>query len=108
MFSFPAFLFSQNHSFHLLKMIISLILPWVAGNSNGGRFPPNQGGYRDNNFRGRGNFNEGRNYRRNDYEKQGDFSGRGRVNNWRSGEVNHKGPEEVAHQGPTNQDWMMK
>lgn len=45
------------------------------GNSNGGRFPPNQGGYRDNNFRGRGNFNEGRNYRRNDYVKQGDFSG---------------------------------
>lgn len=80
------------------------------GNSNGGRFPLNQGGYRDNNFRGRGNYNEGRNYRRNDYEKPGDFSGRGRVNNGRNGEVNHKGPEggiKVACQGPS-QGGMMK
>lgn len=97
MFSFLALLFFLpslcNYSFRFLKMIITLILTWVAGNSNGGRFPLNQGGYRDNNFRGHGNYNEGRNYQRNDYEKRGDFSGGGRVNNGRNGEVNHKGPE---------------
>ncbi|GAY44212.1 hypothetical protein CUMW_080490, partial [Citrus unshiu] len=94
-----------------LKLIFEQFGPVKPdGNSNGGRFPLNQGGYRDNNFRGRGNYNEGRNYRRNDYEKPGDFSGRGRVNNGRNGEVNHKGPEggiKVACQGPS-QGGMMK
>ncbi|TXG56635.1 hypothetical protein EZV62_017948 [Acer yangbiense] len=82
------------------------------GNSGGGRFPQNQGGYRDNNFRGprnfnggggrggfiegRGNFIGGRGYRRNDYEKRGNFSGRDRSGSERNGEASQM--VHVGHQ----------
>ncbi|KAJ0038561.1 hypothetical protein Pint_23504 [Pistacia integerrima] len=72
------------------------------GNSDGGRFPSSQGGYRDNNFRRPGNFNEGRGYRRNEYEKRGEFAGRARGTSNRDGEVNQKGNQiggKVARQG---------
>ncbi|KAK2636043.1 hypothetical protein Ddye_030835 [Dipteronia dyeriana] len=80
------------------------------GNSGAGRFPQNQGGYRDNfraprNFNGggRGGFIEGRGnsigghgYRRNDYEKRGNFSGRDRSGSGRNGEANQM--VHVGHQ----------
>ncbi|KAL5761620.1 hypothetical protein ACOSP7_017884 [Xanthoceras sorbifolium] len=90
------------------------------GNSGNGRFPPSQGGYRDNNFRGRGNFNggrgsfnggranfnEGRGYRRNEYEKRGELSGRGRSVSGRNGEANHVVDQHQGGGGAPGQGGM--
>ncbi|XP_052195837.1 nuclear transport factor 2-like isoform X1 [Diospyros lotus] len=46
--------------------------------SGRGRFPPGRGGFRSDNFRGRGNYGGGRGYGRSDFSNRGDFSGRGR------------------------------
>ncbi|MCD9639710.1 GTPase activating protein (SH3 domain) binding protein [Datura stramonium] len=51
-----------------------------------GRFPPGRGGFRNDNFRGRGNFGGGRSYGRNEFGGR-DFSGRGRVHGGRAGEA---------------------
>ncbi|KAJ4961751.1 hypothetical protein NE237_021661 [Protea cynaroides] len=51
----------------------------VVGSGRGGRFPPGRGGgFRNDNFRGRGNFGGNRGYGRNDFGNRGEFSGRGR------------------------------
>ncbi|XP_048318909.2 nuclear transport factor 2 isoform X1 [Ziziphus jujuba] len=51
-------------------------------NNERGRFSSGRSGYRNDNFRGRGNYNGGRGYGRNEFEKRGgEFSGRARVNN---------------------------
>ncbi|KAF7827970.1 ras GTPase-activating protein-binding protein 2-like [Senna tora] len=49
------------------------------------RYSSGRGGFRNDNFRGRGNFG-GRGYVRNDGEKRGEFSGRPRGNGGRNGE----------------------
>ena len=41
------------------------------------RIPPGRGGLRNDSFRGRGNYGDGRGYGRNDYVSRGEFSGRG-------------------------------
>lgn len=66
-----------------------------AANNDRGRFPSGRGGYRNDNFRGRGdfnggNFNGGRGYGRNDFEKRGDFSGRTRDNGGRNVETGQR------------------
>lgn len=74
----------------------------IAGNSDGGKFPSSQGGYRDNNFRRPWNFNESRGYRRNEYEKRGEYADRARGSSNINGEANPKGNEiggKVAPQG---------
>ncbi|XP_043703680.1 nuclear transport factor 2-like isoform X2 [Telopea speciosissima] len=52
----------------------------VVGSGRGVRFPPGRGGggFRNDNFRGRGNFGGNRGYGRNEFGNRGDFSGRGR------------------------------
>lgn len=50
-----------------------------------GRFPPGRGGFRNDNFRSRGNFGGGRGYGRNEFGGR-DFSGRGRAQGGRGGE----------------------
>lgn len=50
-----------------------------------GRFTPGRGGFRNDNFRGRGNFGGGRSYGRNEFGGR-DFSGRGRAQGGRGGE----------------------
>ncbi|CAN4081638.1 unnamed protein product [Withania somnifera] len=50
-----------------------------------GRFLPGRGGFRNDNFRSRGNFGGGRSYGRNDFGGR-DFSGRGRIQGGRGGE----------------------
>ncbi|XP_044487965.1 nuclear transport factor 2-like isoform X2 [Mangifera indica] len=72
------------------------------GNSDGGKFPSSQGGYRDNNFRRPWNFNESRGYRRNEYEKRGEYADRARGSSNINGGANPKGNEiggKVAPQG---------
>ncbi|GLT68431.1 hypothetical protein SLA2020_406640 [Shorea laevis] len=59
-------------------------------NNDRGRFPSGRGGYRNDNFRGRGDFNGGRGYGRNDFEKRGDFSGRTRDNGGRNVETGQR------------------
>lgn len=73
-----------------------------AANNDRGRFPSGRGGYRNDNFRGRGDFNGGnfnggrgdfnggRGYGRNDFEKRGDFSGRTRDNGGRNVETGQR------------------
>lgn len=61
---------------HLVKILV------LAANNERGRFPSGKTGYRNDNFRSRGNYNGGRGYGRNEFEKRGgEFSGRARVNN---------------------------
>jgi len=61
-----------------------------------GRFPSGRGGYRNDNFRGRGgdfsggNFSGGRGHGRNDFEKRGDFSNRTRDNGGRNAETGQR------------------
>ncbi|KAJ4974958.1 hypothetical protein NE237_008132 [Protea cynaroides] len=51
----------------------------VVGSGRGVRFPPGRGGgFRNDNFRGRGNFSGNRGYGRNEFGNRGEFSGRGR------------------------------
>ncbi|OIV93345.1 hypothetical protein TanjilG_23281 [Lupinus angustifolius] len=51
-------------------------------NNDRARFSSGRGGYRNDNFRGRGNFGGGRGFSgRNDFEKRGEFSGRARGGN---------------------------
>ncbi|XP_042497721.1 nuclear transport factor 2-like isoform X2 [Macadamia integrifolia] len=52
----------------------------VVGSGRGVRFPPGRGGggFRNDNFRGRGNFGGNRGYGRNEFGNRGEYSGRGR------------------------------
>lgn len=50
----------------------------ASANSGRGRYPSSRGGFRSENFRGRGNFGGGRGYGRNDFRSQGEFSSRPR------------------------------
>lgn len=59
----------------------------VAANNDRARYTSGRGGYRNDNFRGRGNFGGGRGYMRNDVEKRGEFSGRSRGNAGHNGET---------------------
>jgi len=67
-----------------------------AANNDRGRFPSGRGGYRNDNFRGRGDFNGGnsnggRGYGRgNDFERRGDFSSRTRDNGGRNVETGQR------------------
>ncbi|KAJ7953920.1 Ras GTPase-activating protein-binding protein 2-like [Quillaja saponaria] len=54
------------------------------------------GGFRNEGYRGRGNFGGGSGYERNDFEKRGNFSGRARGNAGRNGE---KFPRAYQDQG---------
>lgn len=53
---------------------------YLTVGSTRGRFSPGRGGFRNDNFRVRGNFGGGRSYGRNE------FGGRGRVQGGRGGE----------------------
>ncbi|XP_027352618.1 ras GTPase-activating protein-binding protein 1-like [Abrus precatorius] len=49
-----------------------------SGSTGRARIPSGRSGFRNDSFRGRGNYGGGRGYGRNDYGNRGDFSGRGR------------------------------
>lgn len=76
-----------------------------AANNDRARFPAGRSGYRNDNFRGRGNYHGGRGYGRNDYEKRGEFSsraggefsGRARGNAGRSGERGDEGYHQRSY-----------
>ncbi|EXC04479.1 Putative G3BP-like protein [Morus notabilis] len=57
----------------------------VSG-SGRGKFSSGRGGFRSDSFRSRSNFGGSRNYGRNEFRNQGEFSGRGRGSTGRSGE----------------------
>lgn len=60
----------------------------TAANNDRVRYSSGRGGFRNDNFRGRGNFGGGRGgYMRSDVEKRGEFSGRPRGNAGRNGET---------------------
>ncbi|KAJ7971072.1 ras GTPase-activating protein-binding protein 2-like [Quillaja saponaria] len=64
----------------------------VGTDSGRGRFPSGRGGFRNDNFRGRGNFGGGRGFGRSEYVNRGDFSGRegtlfGRGDDYQQGRV---------------------
>ncbi|PON69681.1 Splicing factor-like protein [Trema orientale] len=57
----------------------------VSGGGRG-KYSSGRPGFRSDSFRGRGNFSGGRNYGRNEFRNQGEFSGRGRGSAGRTGE----------------------
>ncbi|KAJ6899740.1 nuclear transport factor 2-like isoform X2 [Populus alba x Populus x berolinensis] len=58
---------------------------------NGGeKYPSRKGGFRNGNFRSRGNLNGGHGYGRNDFENQGAVSGQSGGTTGRNGEANKK------------------
>ncbi|XP_074277827.1 nuclear transport factor 2-like [Silene latifolia] len=50
----------------------------ASPNNGRGRYPSSRGGFRNESFRGRGNFSGGRGYGRSDFRGSGEFSGRPR------------------------------
>ncbi|CAK7326216.1 unnamed protein product [Dovyalis caffra] len=68
---------------------------------NGGeKHPARKGGFRNDNFRSRGNLNGGRGYGRNDFENQGAVSGQARGTTGRNGEANKKVYQNGGARGP--------
>lgn len=62
-----------------LKAHARRMLVFPVGSSARGRFPPaGRGGFRNDSFRGRGNYGGGRSFGRSEYVSRGEFSGRGR------------------------------
>ncbi|KAF5194593.1 ras GTPase-activating protein-binding protein 2-like [Thalictrum thalictroides] len=77
------------------------------GGGGKSRFPPNRGGFRNDNARARGNFGGGRGYGRNNFGNRSEFSGRGQGPSGRGGEggyqrVNQSGGK-AGRQGGANQ-----
>lgn len=76
----------------------------IAVGSGRGRFPQGRGaGYRNDNFRGRGNFTGGRGYGRNDFVGAREFSGRGRGQGGRGDEGYQQGRERDGRRGGLRQ-----
>ncbi|KAI4328555.1 hypothetical protein L6164_020899 [Bauhinia variegata] len=67
-----------------------------------------RGGFRNDNFRGRGNFGGGRGYGRNDFEKRGEFSGRPRGNAARNGETVPRGYQNGGKATPPSSESSVK
>ncbi|WOG93245.1 hypothetical protein DCAR_0312526 [Daucus carota subsp. sativus] len=63
----------------------------TRGSNSRGRFSSGRGGYRNDSFRGRGNYSGGRGYGRNDFGGRGEYSGRGRGPGGRNGDGNQQG-----------------
>lgn len=63
----------------------------TAVSNSRGRYPSGRGGFRNDSFRGRGNYSGGRGYGRNDFGGRGEYSGRGRGPGGRSGDGNQQG-----------------
>ncbi|XP_059642491.1 nuclear transport factor 2-like isoform X2 [Cornus florida] len=68
------------------------------------RLPSGRGGFRNDSFRGRGNFGGGRGYGRNDFGNRGDFSGRGRGPGGRNGEGYQQGRGRGGRRGGAYQN----
>lgn len=72
--------------------------------SGRGRFHPGRGaGYRNDNFRGRGNFTGGRGYGRNDFVGEREFSGPGRSQGGRGGQDYQQGRGRGRQRGGLSQ-----
>ncbi|CAO2826867.1 unnamed protein product [Amaranthus hypochondriacus] len=73
-----------------------------ATTSNGRRYPSSRGGFRNESFRERGNFNGGRGYGRTEFRSRGEFSGKPRGGAGRGSEgyqrVDQNGAGNGAHQ----------
>uniref|UniRef100_A0A7C9CFF9 RRM domain-containing protein n=1 Tax=Opuntia streptacantha TaxID=393608 RepID=A0A7C9CFF9_OPUST len=67
-----------------------------------GRFPPGRGGFRGDNFRGRGSYGGGRGYARNDFGGRGEYSSRGRGLAGRAGEGYQRGRGRATRQSGMN------
>ncbi|KAJ6312231.1 hypothetical protein OIU77_013884 [Salix suchowensis] len=68
---------------------------------NGGeKYPSRKGGFRNGNFRSRGNLNGGHGYGRNDFENQGAVSGQSWGTAGRNGEANRKVNQNGEARGP--------
>ncbi|XP_052312746.1 nuclear transport factor 2 isoform X6 [Populus trichocarpa] len=61
-----------------------------AAKNGGEKYPSRKGGFRNGNFRSRGNLNGGHGYGRNDFENQGGVSGQSWGTTGRNGEANKK------------------
>ncbi|KAG6763995.1 hypothetical protein POTOM_031446 [Populus tomentosa] len=68
--------------------------------TDGERYPVRKGGFRNDNFRNRGNFGGGRGYGRNDFENQGGVSGQARGTTGHNGEANKKVYQNGWARGP--------
>lgn len=71
-----------------------MLQPLAVGNAASnfrGRFPSGRGGYRNDSFRGHGNYSGGRGYGRNDFGGRGEYSGSGRGPGGRSDDRNQQG-----------------
>ncbi|KAH8502163.1 hypothetical protein H0E87_016801 [Populus deltoides] len=68
--------------------------------TDGERYPVRKGGFRNDNFRNRGNFGGGRGYGRNDFENQGGVSGQARGTAGHNGEANKKVYQNGWARGP--------
>ncbi|KAJ6910238.1 nuclear transport factor 2 family protein [Populus alba x Populus x berolinensis] len=68
--------------------------------TDGDRYPVRKGGFRNDNFRNRGNFGGGRGYGRNDFENQGGVSGQARGTAGHNGDANKKVYQNGWARGP--------
>ncbi|KAF9677148.1 hypothetical protein SADUNF_Sadunf08G0077600 [Salix dunnii] len=68
--------------------------------TDGEKYPVRKGGFRNDNFRNRGNFGGGRGHGRNDFENQGGISGQARGTTGRNGEANKKVYQNGGARGP--------
>lgn len=81
---------------------------FTVGSGGRGRSTSGRGGFRNDNFRGRGNFGGGRGYGRNEFRNQGEFAGRPRGPTGRNGDgyqrVSQNGIGRGGRQGGTNRN----
>ncbi|KAH9602695.1 hypothetical protein KSS87_018264 [Heliosperma pusillum] len=75
----------------------------ASPNNGRGRYPSSRGGFRNESFRGRGNFSGGRGYGRNDSRGSGEFSGRPRGPAGRGSEGYQRVEQNGARQGGPTQ-----
>ncbi|KAM6593835.1 hypothetical protein CsatA_001538 [Cannabis sativa] len=73
----------------------------VSGSARG-KYSSGRPGFRSDSFRGRGNFSGGRNYGRNEFRNQGEFSGRGRGSAGRNGDGYQRQNGRGGRQGGGN------
>lgn len=72
-------------SVQTISMRIGAVL--VVGSGGRGRYPSARVGFRNDSFRGRGNFVGGRGYNRSEFRSQGEFPSRPRASGGRSVET---------------------
>ncbi|KAK8637179.1 hypothetical protein V6N13_064605 [Hibiscus sabdariffa] len=90
---------SMNDAIQIKLTSWSSMLLFLAVGSERGFFPSRRGGFRNDSFRGRGNYVGNRSFGRNEFGNHGEFSGRPRGSAWREGRGRggrSSGPKQIS------------